>query len=170
MKPVMLVPEKRSEDGYGQTCRLGARPIVKRPLDPPPLRVEGGWRHALTCQSAKPTGRGGLDEIMRLSQTPARSLGPDSEPPLKPVTVEPNRAADAEGRHGRVRLRPPEDGLRRDLEQGGDVLRREVLHTLLIRAAGGATGLEVRRASLGAALVLRALHRQGLRGSRRMSD
>jgi len=59
MKPVMLVPEKRSEDGYGQTCSLCDRPIVKRPLEPPPLRVEGGWRQALTCQSAKPTGRGG---------------------------------------------------------------------------------------------------------------
>jgi len=75
MKPVMLVPEKRSEDGYGQTCSLCDRPIVKRPLEPPPLRVEGGWRHALTCQSAKPTGRGGLDEIMRLSQRRLPGVG-----------------------------------------------------------------------------------------------
>src|SRR2546428_8412014 len=85
MKPVMLVPEKRSEDGYGQTCSLCDRPIVKRPLEPPPLRVEGGWRHALTCQSAKPTGRGGLDEIMGLSQRrPARvasASGPGPGPP-----------------------------------------------------------------------------------------
>ena len=44
MKAVMLVPEKRPEDGYGQTCSLCDRPIVKRPLEPPPLRVEGGWQ------------------------------------------------------------------------------------------------------------------------------
>src|SRR2546426_95571 len=49
-----------------------------------------------------------------------------------------------EGGHGRVGRRPPEDGLRRDLEQGGDVFRREVLHTPLIWSTGGATGLKVR--------------------------
>ena len=67
-RAVMLVPERRSEDGYGRICSLCDRPIVKRRLEPPPLRVEGRWRHALTCESAKPTGRGGLDEILRLTQ------------------------------------------------------------------------------------------------------
>src|SRR3989449_10129812 len=67
-----------------------------------------------------------------------------AQPGLQAPSLKPENPTAPEGGHGRVGRRPPEDRLRRDLEQGGDVLRREVLHTLLIRAAGGATALEVR--------------------------
>ena len=60
---------KPHEEGYGQICWLCERPVVKRPLEPPPVqRPDGKWEHRWSCSPARPTGQSGLGEILRLSQ------------------------------------------------------------------------------------------------------